>query len=282
MRAHVLGIDHVIVLVRDLDAAAADYGRLGFTISPRGTHSAHMGTGNHTIMLERDYFELMGVLAPTEANARWREILARREGMSGVALKTDSAAKAAAEMRRAGIAAADPVHFSRPVPLPGGGTGEAAFDTTQFPPEATPDARMFCCQHLTPQTVWVPSLLHHANSAQGLAEVLLATDDPAAAAPAYARIFDRGSAAIPGGVAVPTGNTPLSLLRPAALAARYPGVDLSDLPGAGLAGFVVRVRSRDAARAALAAGGVAFVEEGASLVVPPAAARGALIEFRPG
>lgn len=212
MRAHVLGIDHVIVLVRDLDTAAADYGRLGFTISPRGTHSAHMGTGNHTVMMERDYFELMGVLAPTDANLRWREILARREGMSGVALKTDSAAKAAAEMRSAGIAAADPVHFSRPVSMPDGSMAEAAFDTTQFPPEATPGGRMFCCQHLTPQAAWVPSLLRHDNGAFGLAEVLLATDDPVAMGAAYTRIFDRGSAVIPGGVGVATGNTPLSLL----------------------------------------------------------------------
>ncbi|BBK29981.1 glyoxalase-like protein [Stella humosa] len=281
MRAHVLGIDHVIVLVRELEAAAADYGRLGFTISPRGTHSAHMGTGNHTIMFERDYFELMGVLAPTDANARWRELLARREGMSGVALKTDKASGAAAEMRAAGIAAADPVHFARPVDLPGGGKGEAAFDTTQFPPEATPDARMFCCQHLTPHTVWIAALQRHANSAHGLAEVLLATDDPAEAGAAYARIFDRDTAPVPGGVAVATGNTPLVLLGPGALAARYPAVDLAALPARGLAGFVVRVRRREDARAALLAGGVAFVEEGRSLVVGPAAARGALIEFRP-
>ncbi len=281
MRAHILGIDHVIVLVRDLDTAAADYGRLGFTISPRGTHSAHMGTGNHTIMLERDYFELMGVVAPTDANARWRELLARREGMSGVALKTDSAARAAAEMRAAGIAAADPVHFSRPVPMPDGSTAEAAFDTTQFPPEATPGARMFCCQHLTPHAAWVPSLLRHANGAFGLAEVMLATDDPAAAGTAYAKLFDRGSVAVPGGVAVATGNTPLTLLTPAALKARYPGADLSSLPTPGLAGFVVQVRDRAAARAALAAGGAGFTEEGASLVVAPQDARGVVIEFRP-
>ena len=281
MRAHVLGIDHVIVLVRELDAAAAGFARLGFTISPRGTHSAHMGTGNHTIMLERYYSELMGVLAPTDANDRWREMLARREGMSGIALKPDDAARAAAEMRAAGVAAAYPVHFSRPVRMPDGSVAEAAFDTTQFPPEATPGGRMFCCRHLTPHTTWVPNLLRHPNSAAGLAEVMVATDDPAAAGAAYARIFDRGTVDIPGGVAVATGNTPLSLLTPAALRARYPGADLSSLPAPGLAGFAVRVASREAARSALAAGGAAFVEEGASLVVAPGDACGALIEFRP-
>ena len=58
-----------MVVVKDLDAAAENWKRLGFTISPRGTHSAHMGTGNYTIMLGEDYIELLGVLTATEHNA---------------------------------------------------------------------------------------------------------------------------------------------------------------------------------------------------------------------
>ena len=66
---NIIGIDHAVVMVRDLDKAAENWKRLGFTVSPRGTHSAHMGSGNYTIMLEPDYIELLGVLAPTEHNA---------------------------------------------------------------------------------------------------------------------------------------------------------------------------------------------------------------------
>ena len=58
----IAGIDHAVVAVKDLDAAAANWKQLGFTISPRGTHSAHIGTGNYTIMLGEDYMELLGVL----------------------------------------------------------------------------------------------------------------------------------------------------------------------------------------------------------------------------
>ena len=57
---HILGADHVVIAVRDLDAAAAQWRRLGFTLSPRGTHSPLLGTGNYTIMLEDDYLELLG------------------------------------------------------------------------------------------------------------------------------------------------------------------------------------------------------------------------------
>ena len=63
----IAGIDHAVVAVKDLDAAAANWKQLGFTVSPRGTHSAHMGTGNYTIMLGEDYMELLGVVKATRS-----------------------------------------------------------------------------------------------------------------------------------------------------------------------------------------------------------------------
>ncbi|MFO0185190.1 MAG: VOC family protein, partial [Alphaproteobacteria bacterium] len=75
MLEHVGGIDHCVVLVRNLDKAAETFARAGFTVAPRGGQSAHMGTGNNCVMLEKDYFEILGVLTPTEANAKWRAVL---------------------------------------------------------------------------------------------------------------------------------------------------------------------------------------------------------------
>jgi len=73
-------------MVKDLDKAAENWKRLGFTISPRGTHSAHMGSGNYTIMLDPDYMELLGVLTPTEHNAPARAFLEKRgEGIERIA-----------------------------------------------------------------------------------------------------------------------------------------------------------------------------------------------------
>jgi hypothetical protein len=59
---NIIGVDHAVVMVGDLDKAAANWERLGFTVSPRGAHSAKMGSGNYTIMLDPDYIELLGVL----------------------------------------------------------------------------------------------------------------------------------------------------------------------------------------------------------------------------
>src|SRR6478735_11955565 len=83
---NVIGIDHAVVVVGDLDKAAENWRRLGFTMSPRGTHSAKMGTGNYTIMLDPDYMELLGVLVETEHNAPTRAFLsAREQGIERVA-----------------------------------------------------------------------------------------------------------------------------------------------------------------------------------------------------
>jgi hypothetical protein len=81
MRRAITGIDHCVVLVRELDAARSRYQRLGFTVAPRGLHPPDHGTGNHTVMLEREYVELMGVVAPTcQRTLAPRALAARGDG----------------------------------------------------------------------------------------------------------------------------------------------------------------------------------------------------------
>jgi len=279
MPQHLTGIDHCVILVRDLDAAAATWRQLGFTLSPRGYHSAHMGTANHTIMLQHDYFELLGVVAPTEQNVRFREEIARGEGLSAVALQTDDADKACAEIRGMGIAAGDVVAFSRPVDLPDGGKGEAAFRVTNFPEDLLPGMHLFVCGHLTRDAVWIPDLLEHPNGAQGLAALMMACADPEAMAARWAKLFGRAAvAAMPGGVRVDTGKTQIELLAPPAIAARYPGLPI-DTGHDRLVGLAIRVADLGKARAALSAGKAPWRESQGRTVVPPADASGTLVEF---
>src|SRR5712672_4105735 len=103
-------------MVRDLDKAAGNWKQLGFTVSPRGTHSAHMGSGNYTIMLDPDYIELLGVLTETEHNAPTRTFLARRgEGIERIAFTALDSAAGAAEIRARGYEPLGPTDFERPV-----------------------------------------------------------------------------------------------------------------------------------------------------------------------
>jgi len=79
------GLDHAVLLVRDLDQGEALATQLGFQHSPRGIHSPAMGTANTTLMLaDGTYLEMMTVHRETALNTRLAEQLRRRQGLSGL------------------------------------------------------------------------------------------------------------------------------------------------------------------------------------------------------
>jgi len=281
MLEHVIGLDHAVVAVRDLDAAAHDWQALGFTLSPRGTHSAHLGTGNHTIMFEDDYLELLGVLAVTAHNAPTRAFLAQREGVERAAFTARDAAAGVAELQARGIAATGPTRFGRPVTLPDGRVGEASFATFNWPLDARPGGmRLFACQHFTRDTVWIPALQRHANGACGLMRLEMLATDPQAAARELGRLFDREPQALPDGAwRVPSGpgRADFELMNRATLAQRHPGADPGGLADEGVAAIVLRVGDLATTRAALAA--LPCTVSTGEIVAPAALAHGVMLVF---
>ena len=69
------GIDHIVILVRDLAAASAEHAKLGFTVTPGGAHR-HGATHNALISFaDGTYFELIafvmvGLHSQSEADLR--------------------------------------------------------------------------------------------------------------------------------------------------------------------------------------------------------------------
>jgi catechol 2,3-dioxygenase-like lactoylglutathione lyase family enzyme len=278
---YVVGIDHAVVMVNDLDAAAANWQRLGFTVSPRGTHSPQLGSGNYTIMFGQDYIELLGILNPTEHNAPSRIFLAERgDGIERIAFTTTDAAKGAEELRDVGLDAIGPIDFGRPVPLPGGGEGEARFSIFQWPlKEAPAGVRIFACQHHTRDTVWIPELQRHANTAAGLKRVIITAPRPESDARHMLRLIDSEQFSEPdGGVVVPSGSDRAEFVFFSRddLAQQLPGVSLDGIPERGGAGLVIAVDDLAAAGQAV---GTAGVKLGDRIVVPPRAANGVLLIF---
>ncbi|MGJ4893680.1 MULTISPECIES: VOC family protein [unclassified Bradyrhizobium] len=281
---NVIGIDHAVVVVKDLDAAAETWKRLGFTLSPRGTHSAKMGSGNYTIMLDPDYIELLGILAETDHNVPTRNFLAQRgEGIERIAFTAIDSAAGAEEIRAKGFEPIGPIDFERPVPLPDGSISAAKFRVFQWPvAEAPGGLRIFACQHKTRETVWIPELMRHANAAKQLKQALIVTPDPAKDAAHLSRLIDRdGRDEADGAVTVTSGGdrADFVFLTRDQLAARYPGVSLAGLPERGGAGLVLASHDLTATEKAL---GAAAVRSGASLIVPPASATGTLLAFMAG
>ncbi len=276
----VIGADHAVVAVRDLDAAAETWRSLGFTVSPRGTHSPHLGSANYTIVFDVDYIELLGVLADTPHNAPTRAFLAQREGVERVAFTARDSAAGVAELQARGIAALGPIDFGRPVDLPDGGKSEARFRVMHWPVDEKPGGlRIFACQHLTREAVWIKSLQSHANTAHRLMQIEMLTPDPKAAGAHMTRLIDQPAEALAdGAVRVQSGGNRADFifLDHATLAKRHPGVPLEGLPAEGAVGL--RIGVADVAAAAKAVGPAAIVGE-RSVTVPASAATGVMISF---
>lgn len=273
----VKGIDHVYILTADLDSAAADWAALGFTVTPRGFHSAHKGTANHTMMLQDDYIELLGILSPQPANEDQRARLEAGEGLHAIACKIDDAASAVADLAELGIAAGPAGDFERPVDLPGGAKGVAAFSTAAFGDDEIPQGIVFMCQHRTRETVWVSEWMSHANGATAIAAVVVVADDPAPVAERFARLWAAGRATpCDGGIRVETGTAPVLVLTPAGAASRYPGIDLATTPSNGFAALELVA---EMAKAEAALGPRALTVPG-GLAVAPAQATGTVLVFR--
>jgi Glyoxalase-like domain len=280
---NIIGIDHAVVVVRDLDQGAETWKRLGFTVSPRGTHSAKLGSGNYTIMLGSDYIELLGILVETEHNTPTRNFLAQRgEGIERIAFTAVDSAAGAEEIKARGYAAVGPIDFERPVTMPDGSQSAAKFRIFQWPiQEAPAGLRIFACQHKTRETVWIPELQKHANAAKGLKQALVVSPDPAKDAAHLARMIDRDVRNEPdGAVAVPSGSdrADFVFLTKDQLGRRYPNASLTGLPERGGAGLVLATDDLAAAEKAV---GSAGVRSGNSVVVAPAAANGTLLAFVP-
>lgn len=281
----VKGVDHVFLLVNDLERSAARFGDLGFTVSPLGLHSEAKGTANHTIMFPDDYFELLGILRPTDLNETRRDALEKMgEGLHAISCRIDSAEQAAADLNELGIATHGLGSFERPVPLPDGSEGIAAFSTVSFSPGEVPFGTVFMCQHRTRETVWLPELIDHANTACGLGGILALSQDPVEDATRFARLWANGQVSEQaGGARIETGpnSAPLVLMSKAALTERFPGVDIDATPKGAFAALQIRVKDMQAVRDCLDRAGVSATPTRTGLAVPADKASGAILEFIP-
>ena len=274
---HILGVDHVVVAVRDLAASAKAWERLGFTVSPRGLHSAHMGSANHTIMLQDDYLELLGIVSDTDQNKPTRDFLARHEGIERIAFTTDDAAAGAAEITQRGFEAIGPVHFGRPVPLPGGGEADAKFNVFRWPLSEQPGGiRIFACQHLTRENVWLPELQDHANGAVALRRIEILAADPRGAANHLSRLIDEPVSEDDDVFRVATGAGRADVLfyGPQTFAKRFPDQVRAGAAESGVVALVLATRDLAAARAASPA-----VSHDDAASVPASDASGVVLSF---
>jgi hypothetical protein len=280
----ITGLDHAVVSVHDLDRAALTWAGFGFTLAPKGVHSVHVGTANVTIMLAHDYLELLGVVTATDNNIMTRRYLAIREGLDRAAFTTSDAAVGVAALKARQIDGTGPLDFSRLVTRPDGTTTAARFRTFAWPRDERPgNVRLFACEHLTRDAVWLPHLTQHANTAQRIDQIEVLAADPGTAAAHLQRLTGLPIQPEPDGalrVDTAVNNTSGSylFLDAATLAKRYPGLPLGPLPPEGAISISLVVADVAAARRAL--GRQALDLGHGRVAVPPASANGVILAFR--
>ncbi len=169
MRALSEPFDHAVIVCGDLDAAVTQWRALGFTLTPRGYHT--LGSQNHCIMLARDYLELLHVTAPSPSRQYYWDAQQRGDGCAAMSCKSRDAFATADRLRAAGFQPSDPIEFSRPVRLDDGSEHPATFRVTAL--DHAPGARYFVCEHRTPELLWRPEWMTHANGAQAIAATYL-------------------------------------------------------------------------------------------------------------
>src|SRR5579871_5065494 len=98
-------IDHIVVVVRDLASAVANYERAGFTVVPGGEH---VGGATHNALVsfaDGTYFELIAFKqADQPQEHRWWERLRKGEGLVDYALGSDDLNADADRIEHAGLA----------------------------------------------------------------------------------------------------------------------------------------------------------------------------------
>ncbi len=281
------GMDHLVVGVRDLDAAAAFYERLGFIVGARNRHP--WGTHNRIVQFKGCFLELITVgepeLIPPHAEGRFsfgafvRDQLGRGEGVSMVALESKDAKRDHERFAQVEIADGEIFHFSRQGTRPDGSPMTVAFTLAFAIDNAAPRCGFFVCQQHNPENFWSERLQAHPNGAKSIAALTMVSRTPSNHT-AFMRVFAGGGLSAntddSQSFVLPRGR--IEVMHPAALSRAY-GQESGRV---GFHGFSIAVADVKAMEDRLIAEKVRYADHDGRLVLSPRQAFGSMIVFERG
>lgn len=280
------GIDHIIHLVRDLDAAAADYERIGFQAGPRNKHP--FGTHNRIVQLDGSYIEILEVAEPEKIQGAGgptsfahfhRDFLARNgEGLTGLVLSSADANRDKVEFDDAGFGGFPVFDFGRMGKRPDGSEAELAFSLAFLRETTSADVMTFVAHHKRPENFWFPELQRHANGMTRVAAAIFVAESPTDHQyflQAFTGLRDVRSSSLGVTAETPRGAVQITEPRPFADAfGQEPGAS----PGIRL-GAAVFGGDMERLRARLSGAGVPTTERAGRIAMQ---IHGAVLAFEPG
>jgi hypothetical protein len=234
-------IDHLVLAVRDLDNAAALFEKTGFTLTPRAFHDDRMGTSNRLIQFRgRNFIEVLTVDRP-DGLARHdfssappffsfgdhnRLALERREGLAILVFASDDARADIRRFEAARLQTFTPFDFERQARLPDGTGVTLAFSLAFAASPDMPGVAFMVSQNRAQEFFWKADFQSHANGAQTIKTVYLASPSPDRDAAFINAMFGGEVAAVSGGMRVSCGpSQDVRVLTPQAMAALDPAFD---------------------------------------------------------
>ena len=185
----ITGIDHVVLVVTDLDRAVREHRERGFTVTPGGEHAGGLTYNALVGFADGSYLELIAFhdIAAAHGKHSWQPVAQAGGGWADFALRAEDLASDAAALADL---------LKRPVE-PGGRTrpdGVAvAWQVARLVPPLP-----FLIEDITLRQVRVPSgpQAVHPNGTRGIASVTLGARDAEATTLRYMKLRQRGAPAI--------------------------------------------------------------------------------------
>ena len=182
-----LNLDHIAINVKEnMDEAYKLFSELGFRLTPRGYHS--LGSINHSMVFTNDYLELIGT--PKGKPSMRPELKEAEIGINGLVFKSDNIKKTYQHLINMKLSNFPPRYFSRPVEI-NGIEREAKFETVSIKDNIFKAGRVYFCNHLTPNLVWIPEYKSHKNTVSEIAEITIIDSNPLLVLENINKISDR-------------------------------------------------------------------------------------------
>ena len=164
------GIDHIVIVVNDLEQAAKDYEQLGFTVVPGGKHPV----GSHNVLIslaDGSYIEIIAYYREA-LDHRWWDPLQKGERLVDFCMQTDDLQGDTLKLRAAGVAINDSVPWSRTRP-----DGYELKWLLSLAQGSHRGVAPFLIQDVTPREERIPRTFDHKNGATGIETVTIAVGE---------------------------------------------------------------------------------------------------------
>jgi len=277
-------LDHFVLLVENLEAAAVTYQRLGFHVRPVA-ELVEVGAANCVIHFPETYLELAWLSEAThDVGAPYMDRLKLGEGFAHLCLTSERLEPDREHMQALGLAP-DPIYSARRrIIRPDGSEDETASRFFYMWRGDNPYLSIFLADHPKPDAIFIPEYTDHPNTAEKVSRVVYMSKNPDGDIDYFTKLFGKAPVTHDAdGFSVVDGRGDLAeVLTETRARARYgdnlaaPSCD--PLRGAGIA-MHFKIGSRADCSAYLRQNGILFMEEAQGLVVPAREARGCVLVF---